>query len=339
MTDEVDISDQIMDDILGDERLPVEEREIEDETPIKEGKSEPAPAEPAPASTPTPTAPPTASGATTATEPTAATLSPAPANSIPAPRTWRPEASALWSSLPPAVQAEVQKREQDIFNGLNQYRQMAGIGQRAYDAVKDILPMLQQQGQDPYAFMKDMCEVHRLLSTGTPEQKAKAFSVIALHYGVATEENGATSPLPSQMEAMRQQIAQLTQYQQQMQVQQQNAQRGYFRKMVDEFAANKEKAPYFDEAVPVMTELVQKGLAKDLNEAYNKAIWLIPTIREKLQANTSQQKAEADNAKMAQAKQMASANVKGSQRAGSETTIGSMDETLWEALREIKSRG
>lgn len=328
-----DISEEIMDDVLGDDRLPVEEREVEDDAETKEAVEAKEPTE---TPTPTPTAPPTATGATTATEPVANTPTP---NPIPAPRTWRPEASALWSSLPPAVQAEVQKREQDIFNGLNQYKQMAGIGQRAYDAVKDVLPILQQQGQDPYAFMRDMCEVHRLLSSGTPEQKAKAFSAIALHYGVATNEQGATSPLPDQMALMQQQLTRLSQYQQQLQAQQQNAQRGYFRKMVDDFASNKEKAPYFDEAVPVMTELVQKGLANNLEEAYNKAIWLVPAIREKIQANTSQQKAEAENTKIAQAKQMAGANVKGSQRAGSETTIGSMDETLWEALREIKARG
>lgn len=339
MTDEVDVSDQIMDDILGDERLPVEEREIEDE--VMEGKSVEAKPEPA-SDTPspdTPTATPAASGATTATEPTAATPSPAPANAIPVPRTWRPEAAAHWAALPPQVQAEVAKREQDIFNGLNQYKQFANIGQRALQAVKDVLPVLQQQGQDPYAFMKDMCEVHRLLSSGTPEQKARAFTAIALHYGVATDQNGATSPLPDQMEMMRQQIANLTNFQARTVQQQQIAQRQYCNQQIEEMAADKANAPYFDEAVPMMTELINKGLANNLKEAYNNAIWLVPSIRAKIQANTSQAAADAGAAKVAAAGKMAAANVKGSQRAGSETTIGSMDETLWEALREIKSRG
>ena len=104
------------------------------------------------------------------------------------------------------------------------------------------------------------------------------------------------------------------------------------------FRADKENAPYFDEAVPMMTELINKGLANDLKEAYNNAIWLVPSIRAKLQATTSQAIAEAGAAKVAAAGKMAAANVKGSQRAGSETTMGSMDDTLWEALREIKSR-
>ena len=113
----------------------------------------------------------------TTSEPTATNASPSqPANTAPAanpaeaapistaPRTWRPEAPAHWNDLPPQVQAEIQKREQDIFNGLNQCKQFANIGQRAFQAVKDVLPVLQQQGQDPYAFMRDMCEGHRLLS-------------------------------------------------------------------------------------------------------------------------------------------------------------------------------
>ena len=288
----------------------------------------------------------------TTSEPTATNASPSqPANTAPvanpaetqsptstAPRTWRPEAAAHWNELPPQVQAEIQKREQDIFNGLNQYKQFANIGQRAFQAVKDVLPVLQQQGQDPYAFMRDMCEVHRLLSAGTPEQKARAFTALALHYGVATDQNGATSPLPDQMEMMRQQIANLTNFQAQSMQQQQLAQQQYCSQQIEAMAADKENAPYFDEAVPMMTELINKGLANDLKEAYNNAIWLVPSIRAKLQATTSQAMAEAGAAKVAAAGKMAAANVKGSQRAGSETTMGSMDDTLWEALRDIKSR-
>ena len=325
-TTELDLDkagEDIMDGVLGEERERPE--------PIEEAVEEKKP--------------------DTTSEPTATNASPSqPANTAPAanpaeaapnstaPRTWRPEAAAHWNELPPQVQAEIQKREQDIFNGLNQYKQFANIGQRALQAVKDVLPVLQQQGQDPYAFMRDMCEVHRLLSAGTPEQKARAFTALALHYGVATDQNGATSPLPDQMEMMRQQIANLTNFQARSMQQQQFAQKQYCSQQIEAMAADKENAPYFDEAVPMMTELISKGLAKDLKEAYNNAIWLVPSIRAKLQANTSQAMAEAGAAKVAVANKMAAANVKGSQRAGSETTIGSMDDTLWEALREIKSR-
>lgn len=200
-TTELDLDkagEDIMDGVLGEDRErpePVEEvvEEKKPDTtsePTATNASPSQPANTAPAATPAEAAPPST-----------------------APRTWRPEAAAHWNELPPQVQAEIQKREQDIFNGLNQYKQFANIGQRAFQAVKDVLPVLQQQGQDPYAFMRDMCEVHRLLSAGTPEQKARAFTALALHYGVATDQNGATSPLPDQMEMMRQQIANLTDFQ------------------------------------------------------------------------------------------------------------------------------
>lgn len=325
MNDDLDLeqtSDDIMDDILGDEREAPENREIEDEAPApKEEVAEAPTAESASPSQPVATAP-------TSTSP----------NPIPAPRTWRPEAAALWGNLPPEVQAEVAKREQDIFNGLNQYKEFAQVGQKALDAVRDVLPLLQQQGQNPYAFLKDMCEVHKLLSAGTPEQKARAFSALALHYGVATEAGGATSPLPDQMEMMRQQIANLTTAQAAAYRYQQQSVQNHFQRMISEMAADKESAPYFDEAVPIMTDLIKKGLANDLKEAYNKAIWLDPNIRAKMQANTSQAVAQAGQAKVAAASKLAGANIKGSQRAGSETTIGSMDDTLWEALRDIKAR-
>ena len=333
MSEELDLdktSNDIMDDILGDEREAPENREPEDEVqaeaPVPAEKSvettEKKPAEQAP-------------GATAASPSQPVATAPA---AIPAPKTWRPEAASKWDALPPEVQAEVAKREQDIFNGLKQYKEFANVGQKALDAVREVLPLLQKQGQNPYAFMKDMCDVHRLLSAGTPQQKARAFSALALHYGVQTTADGQTNPLPDQMELMRQQIAQLTNQQAAAYNYQVQGVRNYYNKQVADMAADKENNPYFDEAVPIMTDLIKKGLANNLKEAYNKAIWLDPAIRAKMQANTSQAVAEQSQAKVAAASKMAAANVKGSQRAGSETTIGSMDDTLWEALRAIKNR-
>jgi hypothetical protein len=57
------------------------------------------------------------------------------ASALQAPKTWRPEAAAKFSALPPEVQQEVLKREEDIFKGLEAYKADAGIGK----AVKSVL--------------------------------------------------------------------------------------------------------------------------------------------------------------------------------------------------------
>ena len=52
---------------------------------------------------------------------------PAP-DSVAPPKTWRSEAAGMWAQLPPAVQQEVLKREADIFQGIEQYRDLAQTG-------------------------------------------------------------------------------------------------------------------------------------------------------------------------------------------------------------------
>ena len=50
------------------------------------------------------------------------------ATGLQAPKTWRPEAAAKFATLPPEVQQEVLKREEDIFKGLEGYKADASIG-------------------------------------------------------------------------------------------------------------------------------------------------------------------------------------------------------------------
>ena len=78
--------------------------------------------------------------------PVAETTEPAPAEALPAPKTWRPDAAAKWAELPPEVQQEVLKREQDIFKGLETYKADATVGRSVNQIIAPYLPMLEAAG-------------------------------------------------------------------------------------------------------------------------------------------------------------------------------------------------
>ena len=97
----------------------------------------------------------TDAGTAAATPPAAGTPSAKEGASAPAastlqpPKTWRPEAAAKFAALPPEVQQEVLKREEDIFKGLESYKADASIGKALKGVVQPYLQVFQSQGIDP----------------------------------------------------------------------------------------------------------------------------------------------------------------------------------------------
>lgn len=111
---------------------------------------------------------------------------------------------------------------------------------------------------------------------------------------------------------------------------------------IDAFASDPAHQ-YFDEVANDIAGLLRSGAAKDLKDAYDKAIWANPITRAKEQARLTAEaeaKAKAEAAERAkQARKATGANVKSSAKAASGTApLGSIDDTLNAALATIKSR-
>ena len=103
---------------------------------------------------------------------------------------------------------------------------------------------------------------------------------LAEAYGVKFNDNTALSSLQRQVNDVQQLVAAQRQY-----IQQQQQETG--NRLVNEFVNAKDEAgnpkhPYFNDVREVMTDLIRKGAANDLDTAYNMAIWTNGDIREKL---------------------------------------------------------
>lgn len=267
-----------------------------------------------------------------ATPPAASTLQP--------PKTWRPEAAAKFATLPPEVQQEVLKREEDIFKGLESYKADASIGKTLKGIMQPYMQVFQAQGVDPMQQVSGLMRAHVALTTGTPEQKQQFFQHLAKEYGVNLGEEAPY--IDPQVSGLQKQLADLQSRLNGREQQEANEARSKLQAEIDTFASDPAHQ-YFDEVANDIAGLLRSGAAKDLKDAYDKAIWANPITRAKEQARLTadaETKAKAEAAERAkQARKATGANVKSSAKAASGTApLGSIDDTLNAALATIKSR-
>lgn len=273
-------------------------------------------------------------------------LDPTPAAPlVAAPKTWRKEASELWAQLPPTVQAEVQKREDDMFRGLEAYKADAGFGRSFKTAIEPFLPTLQQHGIDPAQQVSSLMQAHFTLALGSPQEKLALFQQIAQDYGIDASQlpgsagapfvDPAVQALQSELNAVKSTLTAQTRQAHEAKVSEITGQ-------INAFAADP-KNVHFNDVANDMVVLLEAKAVKTLEEAYEKAIWANPVTRAK---ELERQTAERDAEKRKEATERAAAAKRASsvairpqaRRASGTAPSGTLDDTLRETLAEINSR-
>lgn len=297
---------------------------------------------PAGAAAPTPAATPPATdpASTPPTDPTAA-----PDPLAKAPISWRPEAAAEWATLSPTIKAEIAKREEDIFKGIEGYKVDASLGKDVRGAIGKYIPMLQQLNMDPVQTIGGLMDAHYVLSAGTPEQKAALFTKIAADYGMNLAELAVAQPpyRDPEVERLTKEVEGLKSTASANEARQAKEARAAFEKEVNTFAADP-KNTHFATLANDIAALLQSGVASSLRDAYDRALWQNPITRQAeltRQQAESEAKAKADaTAKAEAARKAAGANVRASAKAGSTAApLGSIDDTLNDTYKAIMARG
>lgn len=261
----------------------------------------------------------------------------------PAPRTWRPEAAAAWATLPPTVQDEVLKREEEIFRGIEQYKTQANYGKELQQALAPFEPLLQRFNASPAQAVSQLMSVQQVLISGTPEEKRQLVESVIRTYGINMGQPGEEPPyVDPQVADLRQKLAAIESNQQRAEASRQAEIRATLKAELDAFAADPAH-PYFDEVAEDIGALLRGGGAKGLKDAYEKAVWANPVTRAKEQSRAlaeAQAKEKKDaEARAAQARKATSANVRSNAKTVSSTApLGSIDDTLAAALKDLKSR-
>lgn len=274
--------------------------------------------------------------------PAAATPPEVPGKKLP-PQTWKPDAAALWDNLPPRIQDEVLKREEDIFRGIEGYKQDAAIGKEIKTVVAPYMDYFQRFGVDPGQHIGTLLGMHQLLLNGSPQQKQELLQGLVQQFGIQLSQQNAPDFIDPELDNMRRELATLRSQQEAILRQGQQAQAQEVMQKVEQFATDPSK-PYFSELINDITQLINGKVCRTLEEAYDRAVWLNPVTRVKEQTRLQQEalsRQQQDQAtRAAEAARANSVNVQTSGRTGSETApVGTMDDTLEETLQRIKSNG
>lgn len=216
------------------------------------------------------------------------------------PKTWRQAVAEQYASVPDEIKAEIARREEDFHKGLEPYRQ-------SYERWNQLQQALQPFGpvDDPVPLLSSLMQSHQVLTQGSPEQKARAFQVLAQQYGVDLSGGQPQyNPMYETVQTLQQQVEEMRRQAEQQADAQVAAQ-------LEGFAKDK---PHFDAVRESMAALLQTGRAQDLETAYEAACWADPDIRSQLlreQQQKAEQERKAKEAEQARRARTASASVNG----------------------------
>lgn len=263
----------------------------------------------------------------------------APAETTPvkaAPNTWRKEVADKWTTLPPEVQAEVERREADFHKGIEGYRAKAQFADSMERAIAPHTDTLRNLNVAPDAAVRELLSADHKLRYGSAGEKQHYFSQLAQAYGVDLGQVQAMPAIDPNVSAMQQRIQQLEGTLQHQSLMGQQQAEAKLNSEISAFAADPSHS-HFETLKGHMAALLQAGQAKDLADAYEQASFANPTTRAAVLATQQASERAAATKKAQAAKTAASVNVRSRPSMPISQPIGSMDETIRATLRRLQN--
>ncbi len=229
-----------------------------------------------------------------------------PSNAGGPPTSWSADAKATWSTLPPAVQAAAIKRDAEINEAGRQWSEQRQTYERVLNPVAELS---RSNGLSVEDGITRLLTVERRLASDGPNmirELAQAYGVdlTALINGTPQPENRQAAPqfdpniIPQIIDQRLNEV---------LSARDQNS---ALQGQIDTFA----KTPgheHFGEVKVLMGHLLKSEQATDMQDAYDKAVWATPSVREKLMAA---QTAAQNPQKEAITKRKAAVSLNGSPR-------------------------
>jgi hypothetical protein len=209
-----------------------------------------------------------------------------PDEEIKRPTTWKKEYVEVWNNMQegkPLDKAEFAKfaeyanqRESEYKKGVSAYKAEADNARELTQAIGPFIPELQKHGIHPAAWINNLGRAHYTLANGSYEQKVQMFHRLAQDYGVQLNQDALQMPEQAYVDPYQQQLMQQLQATQQ-QVQQLSAIReqeenARLSNEISRVSSDKERFPHFEMVREDMAQLLERGLAPNLETAYAKAV-------------------------------------------------------------------
>ena len=209
-----------------------------------------------------------------------------PDEEVKRPTTWKKEYRDVWDKMQegkPLEKEEFAKfaeyanqREAEYKRGVSAYKAEADNARQLTQAIGPFIPELQAQNIHPVAWINNLGRAHMILSKAPYQEKVQMFHRLAQDYGIQLNQDSLQMPEQAYVDPYQQQLMQQLQATQQ-QVQQLSAIRDQeenarLTSEISRVSSNKERFPHFEMVREDMAQLLERGLAQDLETAYAKAV-------------------------------------------------------------------
>ena len=265
-----------------------------------------------------------------------------------APQSWKPAARAEWAKVPPAIQAEVQRREQQIAKALQDSSAASRDAQSFRQVLAPFEPNIRAMGGDPLRTVDNLLRTQHVLQVGTQAQRDDVLVSLLNQFGGdlaginarlgGTPQQGG-QPQPQQVDpnALAQQIERSIL--QRMQGQRQQAQLAQAQGEVESFS---EKFEFLDDVREEMADILdmaaRRGREITPDDAYARACALHPEISGVMEQRKAAQSANATLASTQKARAAAS-SVRGQPTGGMTAPQGdSLRDTIEASIAQLSGR-
>jgi len=209
-----------------------------------------------------------------------------PVEEVKRPTTWKKEYRDVWDKMQegkPLDREEFAKfaeyanqREAEYKRGVSAYKAEADNARQLTEALGPFIPELQAQNIHPVAWINNLGRAHMVLSKAPYQEKVQMFHRLAQDYGIQLNQDGIQMPEQQYVDPYQQQLMQQLQATQQ-QVQQLSAIRDQeenarLNQEINRVSSDKERFPHFEMVREDMAQLLERGLAQNLETAYSKAV-------------------------------------------------------------------
>jgi hypothetical protein len=204
---------------------------------------------------------------------------------IPRPTTWKKEYLPIWDKLTTGQQLSPEEalklaeysnqRESEYKKGVSTYKQEADNAKTLVEAIAPFMPDLQKQNIHPAAWINNLGRAHMILTSAPYNQKVELFHRLAKDYGIQLGQE-SVAPVQQyqdpQSYALNQQLMALQNEVQQVRGWKEQEEQTRLMGEIERVRSNAEKFPHFEVVREDMAQLLERGLAQDLETAYAKAV-------------------------------------------------------------------
>lgn len=186
------------------------------------------------------------------------------------PASWKKDYHEAWQTADPRLKEYAWKREEEMKAGVQPLLSKAQFADQMQQAIEPYMQNIRGLGIEAPQAVKALMEADNVLRHGTPQQKQVYFAQLAQQYGINMGDV-QIQPTDPNFYAIQNELAQVRGEVLNWKQQQEATQNQALLQEINQFQT---KAEYFEEARPTMIQLLNSGVAKDLDDAYQKAIRL-----------------------------------------------------------------